>query len=253
MKPSRALIVAFLLTVAVIAISAQNGAPPRVPGIDTAGMDRSVQAAGRLLPLRQRHVGRQDADSGRPPELRHVRDAARALRRRRCAASSKRKRSSRPRPGRSGRRSAGSTRASWTTRASRRSASSRWPRNWRPSAASRACATCRRRSRGPRASAFGCRSPSASARTRSTPTCTPCSISQAGLGMPDRDYYLRTGRTIRRDSQGLHGLHRPAVHARQSEGPERRRRAHPRARDDASHSSSGIARATAIATPRTTR
>jgi len=40
MKPSRALIVAFLLTVAVIAISAQTDAPPRVPGIDTAGMDR---------------------------------------------------------------------------------------------------------------------------------------------------------------------------------------------------------------------
>ena len=43
MKPSRALIVAFLLTVAVIAISAQTDAPPRVPGIDTAGMDRSVR------------------------------------------------------------------------------------------------------------------------------------------------------------------------------------------------------------------
>ncbi len=43
MKPSRALIVAFLLTVAVIAISAQTGAPPRVPGVDTAGMDRSVR------------------------------------------------------------------------------------------------------------------------------------------------------------------------------------------------------------------
>ena len=43
MKPSRALIVAFLLTVAVIAISAQDGAPPRVPGIDTGGMDRSVR------------------------------------------------------------------------------------------------------------------------------------------------------------------------------------------------------------------
>ena len=43
MKPSRALIVAFLLTVAVIAISAQTGSPPRVPGVDTAGMDRSVR------------------------------------------------------------------------------------------------------------------------------------------------------------------------------------------------------------------
>ena len=42
MKPSRALIVAFLLTVAVIAISAQNG-PPVVPGIDTSGMDLSVR------------------------------------------------------------------------------------------------------------------------------------------------------------------------------------------------------------------
>jgi putative endopeptidase len=43
MKPSRALIVAFLLTVAPISISAQNDAPPHVPGVDTAGMDRSIR------------------------------------------------------------------------------------------------------------------------------------------------------------------------------------------------------------------
>src|SRR3979411_519581 len=43
MKLSRALTLAFLLTVAVISVSAQDGGPPRVPGIDTAGMDRSVR------------------------------------------------------------------------------------------------------------------------------------------------------------------------------------------------------------------
>ena len=43
MKRSRAPILAFVLSVAVIAVSAQEGSPPRVPGIDTAGMDRSVR------------------------------------------------------------------------------------------------------------------------------------------------------------------------------------------------------------------
>ena len=43
MKLSRAFSVAFSVTVVVISISAQNGAAPRVPGIDTAGMDRSVR------------------------------------------------------------------------------------------------------------------------------------------------------------------------------------------------------------------
>ena len=43
MKPSRAFTLAFLPIVAVISISAQNGAPPASPGIDTAGMDRSVR------------------------------------------------------------------------------------------------------------------------------------------------------------------------------------------------------------------
>jgi len=43
MRPSRSLTLALLLTAAVISMSAQNGAPPRIPGIDTAGMDRSVR------------------------------------------------------------------------------------------------------------------------------------------------------------------------------------------------------------------
>ena len=43
MKLSRPITLAFLLTVAVISVSAQDGGPPRVPGIDTAGMDRSVR------------------------------------------------------------------------------------------------------------------------------------------------------------------------------------------------------------------
>src|SRR5271168_5276028 len=43
MKRSRAVILAFVLSVAVISVLAQDGSPPRVPGIDTAGMDRSVR------------------------------------------------------------------------------------------------------------------------------------------------------------------------------------------------------------------
>ena len=43
MKLSRTLTLAFLLTVSLISVSAQDGGPPRVPGIDTAGMDRSVR------------------------------------------------------------------------------------------------------------------------------------------------------------------------------------------------------------------
>jgi predicted metalloendopeptidase len=42
MKPSIA-IPALILSVAVTAVSAQNGSVPRVPGIDTLGMDRSVR------------------------------------------------------------------------------------------------------------------------------------------------------------------------------------------------------------------
>lgn len=42
MKASIA-VTALFLSVAVTAVSAQNGAPPRVPGIDTLGMDRSVR------------------------------------------------------------------------------------------------------------------------------------------------------------------------------------------------------------------
>ena len=43
LKTFRALSLPLLVTVAVISVSAQNGPPPRVPGIDTAGMDRSVR------------------------------------------------------------------------------------------------------------------------------------------------------------------------------------------------------------------
>ena len=53
-------------------------------------------------------------------------------------------------------------------------------------------ASCRRRSRAPRASACGCPSRSASARISATPTHYAVQVSQSGLGMPDRDYYLRT-------------------------------------------------------------
>jgi putative endopeptidase len=43
MKAFRAFILALPVMLAGISISAQNGAPPFVPGIDTAGMDRSVR------------------------------------------------------------------------------------------------------------------------------------------------------------------------------------------------------------------
>ena len=43
MKLSRTLSLVFVVTVAVSSISAQDGAAPRVPGIDTSGMDRLVR------------------------------------------------------------------------------------------------------------------------------------------------------------------------------------------------------------------
>jgi predicted metalloendopeptidase len=43
MKPSRSFLAAFCVATAVISTSAQNDAPPRVPGLDIAGMDRSVR------------------------------------------------------------------------------------------------------------------------------------------------------------------------------------------------------------------
>lgn len=43
MKPLRACSIACLVTVAVISASAQSSSPPRVPGLDTAGMDLSVR------------------------------------------------------------------------------------------------------------------------------------------------------------------------------------------------------------------
>ena len=65
------------------------------------------------------------------------------------------------------------------------------------------------------------------------------SVSQSGLGMPDRDYYLRNDETVRGHAQGLHHLHRQAVRARQSARSRRRRRAHRLARDQARRAAVG--------------
>ena len=43
MKPLRALTVVCIAAFAIVSASAQNAAPPRVPGLDTTGMDRSVR------------------------------------------------------------------------------------------------------------------------------------------------------------------------------------------------------------------
>jgi hypothetical protein len=43
MKKSRAFASVAVAMFAVVSIAAQNAAPPRIPGIDTAGMDRSVR------------------------------------------------------------------------------------------------------------------------------------------------------------------------------------------------------------------
>ena len=94
-------------------------------------------------------------------------------------------------------------------------------------------ASCPRRSRARRRSACACPSLSTSERISATPISTPSIVTQSGLGMPDRDYYLRTDGTVRRDAQGLHHLHRQVVCAGQSARSGRRRGAHRRARDQA--------------------
>ena len=131
--------------------------------------------AGRFLPLRERQVGGQHADPRRSVRLRHLRDAARARPGARARRSSKTRGARRRRPDRTARRSAISTRASWT----RRSIESLGitPLNGELAAIARikdSQATCRRRSRTPRASACGCPSRSTSAPTSATRNNTPC-------------------------------------------------------------------------------
>ena len=43
MKSSRAFTIVCIAAAAIVSVSAQNAAPPRVPGVDTTGMDRSVR------------------------------------------------------------------------------------------------------------------------------------------------------------------------------------------------------------------
>ena len=162
-------------------------------------------SAGRFLPLRQRQVGRQHADSRRPVRLRHVRDPARARPGGACAASSKPRRARPAAPG-SISQKVGDLYKSFMDEA-RIESLGITPLDARAGGDRQhhgRAATCRPRSPAPRASACGCRSRSTSAPTSATPTLYAVQISQAGLGMPDRDYYLRNDEQVRRDSQGLH-------------------------------------------------
>ena len=75
--------------------------------------------------------------------------------------------------------------------ASNRSARSRWPASWPRSMASATARICRPRSAAPRASARACRSTVGVGQDPRNSDAYTVLVSQSGLGMPDRDYYLR--------------------------------------------------------------
>ncbi len=119
-------------------------------------------AAGRLLPLRQRRVGRQDADPGRQGFIRQLRHPLRQDGARSAARSSRRPARPAVRPVRTRGRSATSTRVSWTRRGRRHSAPRRSRRNSRRS-------TRWRRDRTSRARSPVCSSSGAMPRSRHSP------------------------------------------------------------------------------------
>ena len=160
---------------------------------------------------------------------------------------------SRPRRARSARRSATSTRASWTSRASNRSASRR---------SKGELAAIDAHHRPPdlpaafgRAARIGVRVPFAvnvgagPAELRAYAVL----IAQSGLGMPDRDYYLRNDEKFAAIRKAYTTYIARLFALAQPARSRRRRRAHRSRSRPRSPRRSGIARAAAIATPPTTR
>ncbi len=182
MKASIA-VTALFLSVAVTAVSAQNGAPPRVPGIDTLGMDRSVRPQDDFY----RFVnGAWDdkmaipADRSYYGSLVEVGERAQEPVRGILEAEATKPQGQ----NRSGRKSAVSTSASMTRPRSSVAAYSRLRANWRPSAASPACAASHWPSSGRRSVAFAPRCPFASRRIHSVPTSTPSSSRRRASACP---------------------------------------------------------------------
>ena len=148
-----------------------------------------VDAVHRLLPVRLRRLAGGQSDAGRPAAMGPLRRAAGTQLRRSCGGCSRRRRG-----GRGDREEVGDYyAAAWTRRRSRRRA---WRRSSRTSGASP------RSTREGRPAGAGRRIFTASASTRSSASA-PNAISrtrprqiadvdQGGLGLPDRDYYLKT-------------------------------------------------------------
>ena len=218
------------------------------------GMDLSVRPQDDFF----RYVNGTWADKTPIPadarRLRHVRDPARA--RPGSGARHPRGRSDarRRRPARSARRSATSTRASWTRRASSRSAS-------QPLAGELAAidgisdrqrpagGVCARRAHRRAAALLGQRR----RRIRATPSLRRADLAGGPRACPIATTTCGPTRSSPRSARRTRPTSRGSFTLAQSARSGRRRRAHPRARDRAREGSSGIARATAIATPPTTR
>ena len=169
----------------------QRPRPRRKPqygtfGFDIGGHGQERRAGQQFLRIRQRHLGEEHADPRRTSRTTACSPCSTICRANARARSSRSRRRI---------RTAGSappTRASWTrpaveakglapvrTRGSTRSARLNSQRR-----------ACRPLCRGAHSSASALRSAASSARTTRRPTNISCSSSQAGLGMPDRDYYL---------------------------------------------------------------
>ena len=232
-----------------------RGAGPRPAGSGHRhGRHGSVgPPPGRFLPLRERQVGRQHADPRRSirrmAALRCCASAPRSA----CARSSKTRRARRRRPDRSARRSATSTRASWTSR--RIESLGITPLKGELAAIAAITDKKDLPAAFARAAQVGVRLPfsvNVGADQRNSEQYA-VQISQSGLGMPDRDYYLRNDEKFAATRKAYATYISRLFALGNQPDPEGAAARIARARDRRSRSSSGIARATAIATPPTTR
>ena len=153
-------------------------------GFDTAGMDKSVAPGRQFLPIRQRHLGQEHADPGRQVELRHVhrprRSVARARPRQIIEEQAKDPNSK-----------IGAAYASFMDEAAVEAKGLAPFQPWLEQVRGlKSRAGLARSTPQARSSASALPSAALSVRTTRPPISISLQFFQAGLGMPDRDYYL---------------------------------------------------------------
>ena len=252
MRSARLFLLASSL-IAAIGVTAAQERAPRIPGIDPAGMDLSVRPQDDFF----RYVNGRWVDNtpipARSVHLRHVCHPSRTQPRRRCAASSKPKARAQAAPG-SNSQKVGDLYKSFMDEA-RIEALGITPLNGELAQIAKITDSRDLPAAFAHAAQIGVRLPfsvNVGADQRNSEQYA-VQISQSGLGMPDRDYYLRNDEKFAATRKAYTTYIAQAVRARQPARSRGRRRAHRRARDQAGASSNGIARATAIATRPTTR